>query len=749
MTQPPITTVQKLRGLPWLYVFNASLSVFVLLTVFGAVFPLYLNELGLSKARMGFVLSLPPFMSLLALFVSRWVVRVGAKQVAVSGFGIRTVVIGFLLLSPWILSRFGVQAVFFWVAGIMLLFSICRSFVETAWLPWAREFVPDVMRGKVDATSNLVGGLMGGLATLGASFVLARWAGLGGYSLLIAVGVVFGLVSMAALTLVPGGAPLREERARPDFLAELLVPLRDRNYLCFLIAGCIFNLAGGILVFTPLYFKEQIGLGSDKVLMLDAVFRLAFLLSTFIWGWCVDRYGGKSVLLTGMVVQFLFPLCLFLLPRHSAVTLGMALAVWAVYGLLIYSFSAGASRYFYVTAVPQGTGNSAYFSLSYAMGGLFSAVAPILAGWLLDVFKPLQIAWGVIHLDAFSPLFALSMLLYVVAGYLYHRIRNDGPVRTKEFMSLFLQGNPILAFGSILRYHMADTEKGRISTTEQMGEAKNPLSATDLLEALSDPSFNVRYEAIVSIARMPPNASMTRALIGVLRSQDPDLSVAAGWALGRIGDPAAIPALREMLVSEYALLRSRSARSLANLGDVESVPSLRNALGREKHDGIRVAYASALGAFRVRESLDDLFALLRRLAEKPLREEVTLAVARMAGNENDFIVLWRHSRSDFGTAAAEALMALKKKLEDTPYDTKTVEAGLEECAQLMAALDVAGGASGLCRLIPRMPLVEMEPVLQRILSECVERLGEFGGARTEYVLMTLHVLQTALKAERE
>jgi HEAT repeat protein len=356
----------------------------------------------------------------------------------------------------------------------------------------------------------------------------------------------------------------------------------------------------------------------------------------------------------------------------------------------------------------------------------------------------LAVTWRFVHVDQFSPLFGISLLLMVGAAVLYRRIRKDGSVRPGEFMFMFIQGNPIMAFNSIIRYRFADNEAERLSTTRHMGDAENPLSVAELVEAITDPSFNVRYEAIVAMARMPPQAPLTHALISVLQSQEPDLSVAAGWALGRIGDKRAIPALRQALHSEYALLRSRSARSLANLGDADAVPLLRELLKSEKHDSIRVAYASALGVFRAEQALDDLMALLCRLSGDSLRGEVALAIARIIGDENHFVRLWRATRSDFGTGCAQALAVLRKRMvSDWPGSGPRDEA-LDTAEQALAAQDLDVGTENLGRLIRYVPLDRLPPHLTSVLVKCGCQLEQSGAERKEYVLLTLTAVHAAL-----
>ena len=100
------------------------------------------------------------------------------------------------------------------------------------------------------------------------------------------------------------------------------------------------------------------------------------------------------------------------------------------------------------------------------------------------------------------------------------------------------------------------------------------MTVEELLETLVDPRFNVRFEAIISIARMGPDPRLVEAVAGVLEGREISLSVIAAWALGRMGSDDALPALRRGLNSTYRSLQAHCARSLGTLGDQESAPLL-------------------------------------------------------------------------------------------------------------------------------------------------------------------------------
>ena len=111
---------------------------------------------------------------------------------------------------------------------------------------------------------------------------------------------------------------------------------------------------------------------------------------------------------------------------------------------------------------------------------------------------------------------------------------------------------------------------------------------------------------------MPAEDELVDALIEVLEDPESELNISAARTLGRIASPRAIPALRRTLFSGYRPLEANSARSLALLGDEESVPHFQAQLQRETNPRLRLAYVSALGQLRVAGAVGQLFDLLQQ-----------------------------------------------------------------------------------------------------------------------------------------
>jgi len=742
-----LTNAEKIRRLPWNIAHNAANNVFCYFTVFGSVFILFLNELGLPKTQIGFLLSLFPFCGVLALFVAPAIARAGFKRTYIIFFGLRKFVIAFLLLTPWILSRFGSQATFIYVAGILLVFAICRAVAETALYPWLQEVVPDSIRGKYAAISSIFTTLVGSLAIAVAGYVVGCSLGLSRFMVLIGAGVIFGLISVWCAFFIPGGASVPNTAAKTAHFKKMMSVLQDRNFLFYIGGiGVVTMVTVGLLSFVPLFMKEQVGLSSGNVVLLQIGTIVGGLLLGYLWGWSADRYGSKPVMLSGLHLMVLLPICWLLIPRHSAWSSSLAMSIAILSGLASGGWMMGSGRLLYVSLVPSQK-KTEYMAIYYAWIGLVGGCSQLIAGRSLDYCKGITGEFFSLTLDPYTPLFVVSFILLIVGVILIRQIRVDSDMPTGKFAGMFIHGNPFVAIGSVVRFHMAKEEGSRISTTEHLGEAKSPLNVDELLQALSDPSFNVRYEAIISIARTRPDDRLINALISVLNDvgANSDLSIAAAWALGRIGDKRATKPLRKALLSKYPLLQARSARALAALGDVQAIPLL---IDRFRNDPSSIAYASALGKLRAAEATDGLLNLLRTLHDECNRMELSLALARIVGNEHYFVRLWRRPRSEIGTASSQAMLSLKKRIKKLHMDGGNSLTVFDDCAEAFAENDLQRAVALLKSVINNLPVEDFGKTFAVILKDCAERLDEFGASRIEYLILSLHTIDAALNSVR-
>ena len=440
--------------------------------------------------------------------------------------------------------------------------------------------------------------------------------------------------------------------------------------------------------------------------------------------------------------MIVLPAAWFFMPKHSPLSLPLGLTIALVAGVATLAWQISWLRYLYVNAVPPRR-EAPYLAVYYAWFGFASGFGPLLAGQMIALSRRLAVTVGPLSLDPYTPLFGLSVILLIAAVFTVAKLPSADATTFRRLAGMFLRGNPIRALNSLIQYNFSGSEMTRVTTTERMGDAQNLLSTQELIEALNDPSFNVRYEAIHSIGRLPPEPELVEALLAALQAGQSELSFVIIQALGRLGDRQAIQPLRELLDTDYHLLAAHSARALARLGDTASIPRLLAKFRSESNDILRIAYISALGSLGCTEALAEIFELLRQTPGEAQRGEIGLALARLAGDEQYYMQHWRSLRANPNTATAQALLALAKKAKHLKLDTCANLA--EQAANYYAQGDPHQGTALLSELIDQLGPETLDKTLVYILHECARNIAEFGHSRPEFVLLSLHTLNLALQ----
>ncbi|MEM7538620.1 MAG: MFS transporter [Chloroflexota bacterium] len=753
ISQEP-TTLEKLHGLRWNLGAAAVRTIFIQLTYFGSVFILFLDELGLEKASIGFVLSLIPFSNIIALFVAPSAARYGYKRTFLIFFGLRTIVTLGLLLTPLVVATLGTQASFWFIVGIVGLFALFRSIGETAYHPWSQEFVPSHVRGKHAASVSLVVALVG-LGTVSvASYVIEQAQGLEGFLGLITAGVIAGLIATWLFSLMPGGASTSvvdasvadggndEDNATSsvDWQAWRNV-LRDRNFTRFLFCLALITLGTVPLAsFLPLFLSDAIHIPTSSVILVQMGTLAGTVCSSYLWGWIADRYGSKPVMLMGVAMLVITPLLWLVLPRTVDWRFEAAIVITFIQGLAGLGWVIGSGRVLFVSIVPVDK-KTEYLAVFFAWAGVIAGISHLSGGWILDTVPIQPATVYVINLDPYTPLLILGSVLPLISLFLLRPMRTDTTISMVQFANLFFRGNPFGAIRSMLWFHVARSEEATVLTTERMGRTNSPLAVEEILEALHDPRFNVRFEAIITMARMRPDPRIIEALAEVLAYSPPALGVIAAWALGRIGDEGAIPALRTSLTdAPYRSIKAQSARSLGTLGDHGSVPTLLTLLQAEPDDGVRIAYAAALGRLQATDALDEILRLMNDVSDTQAGMKVTLALARMMDNEQYCIQLWREMQRDASTAISGAIGPIKRKLTRRIEHYAEITRTLDQATDAFAHTEFMGGIAHLTEVVALWPASYLNDTASTLLQECIKRAGVYGETRMGYLLLILLVL---------
>lgn len=421
------------RHLPWVVASGGLNALFATLTFGSSVFVLYLNGLGMPKTAIGFMLSLFPFCGVVAPLIIGRVQRFGLKRTFLWFYGTRKFVMALLALAPWVLIRFGPQAMFAYAAAVTMLFALCRAVAETAYYPWAREFVPDAVRGRFMAIANVVALLCAALGILAASFVIRRGTGPERFLPVLLGACVFGFVSVLFMLPVPGGAPAAAAATdNGRHWHDMRAALADRNLRRSLAGMSLCTLSLASLTFLPLFIRERVGLPDDRIVLLDSVSMLGGLAASWLWGWAADRYGGKPVTLVAILCQGAVPLAWLAVPG-----LRLPFTVPVLLALLAGVFTAGntiASLRWFLNHVVRPERSTAYTSVWYAWSGIVGGCAPLAAGRALDALKGANLRLGGLALEPFATLYAACGLCMVASTLVYRGVTSETPHRTRDFL---------------------------------------------------------------------------------------------------------------------------------------------------------------------------------------------------------------------------------------------------------------------------------------------------------------------------
>jgi MFS family permease len=180
---------------------------------------------------------------------------------------------------------------------------------------------------------------------------------------------------------------------------------------------------------------------------------LGALLSSMYWGWASDRYGGKPLTISTMIVIGVLPWLWLVLPPGSGGALVGGLLLAFTYGVMSIGLSIGSYRWFLNGIVPM-EGRTSYTSLWYAGAGLAGGMAPFLAGWLLRGFAALRWQVGGLQIGAFTLLFLATSAMTVLSIRLYSLVPAESDARTVDYIrALITRDMPgvVARFAALLR----------------------------------------------------------------------------------------------------------------------------------------------------------------------------------------------------------------------------------------------------------------------------------------------------------
>lgn len=195
----------------------------------------------------------------------------------------------------------------------------------------------------------------------------------------------------------------------------------------------------------------------------------------------------------------------------------------------------------------------------------------------------------------------------------------------------------------------------RAAAAHRLGDIGSVWLAPELVAALADSDRDVRTAAARSLGKLG-DASVVEPLLAAAAARRVPQAV-VGWSLLRIG-PAALPALRELLVVEDEVERAEAVRMIGLLGDASDADAVAGRL-RDSSAQVRAAAAQALERLGGRRNVDAVLAALDDRVPA-VRQAAAGALGRLRDPRAlaPLIALAKRDLFDVAQAAARAAAAI-------------------------------------------------------------------------------------------
>lgn len=392
----PLTEQEVRSGLQ--NVVRDGMSSQALASLTGSTFLVaYALHFGASNMLIGVLAALPHLSQLAQLPAVLLVRRVGNRRL----ISVVASLIGrFSWLAIALVPLFvpGTATLVVLVLGLLTA-SLMAAISNTGWNSWMHELVPSDELGSFFGRRFSMATFTGVCVSMAAAWFIDHLAAdlvgsrANGYSVTFSVGFVFGLLGVYFVSRIP------EPQLRPSegSLIELVkAPLRDNNFanLVRFLAAWSFALYLATPFFSA-YMLTQLGMELSWVIGLVVLGRIVNIVFLRLWGSFSDSLSNKSVLTVAA------PLCLVCivgwtfttLPDRHALTLPLLVVLHVLMGVAMAGITLATGNVS-LRLAPKGQATN-YLAVSNFVIAIAAGIAPIIGGFLADVFVDRELAWAI------------------------------------------------------------------------------------------------------------------------------------------------------------------------------------------------------------------------------------------------------------------------------------------------------------------------------------------------------------------
>ena len=421
---------EKLKVINY-YHYSTALQMCAVIGTVAAPLTLYSVELGLSSDEIGILGSLMAFCQVLALISIPITLYFGSKLVSITTLFTRYIFLLIFLIAP--LYQHNLLVVFYLLFFAMLMFAICRSLSEAAFVPWMQEFIPRDVRGRIIG----INGIICTPFALAASYAIKMWLdsreGLDRFYPVFIIAIISGFISALLLIKIKGGKKIVNRDNDLGYLKNLFSASKDKNFNLFLISsGTQYLVITVLAIFLTLFFKIRMNIPTGELIFSSTLVLIGGTCSGFIVGKITDNYGCRGIRVIFQSFQIILLLMLPFINSETPYLSYVIGIVFFLFGFLMWG-SASIGYIFMLNYVPSNNKES-FMSLAYSLDGLIAGITTVLAGYLVLWLDTNKIVFFGKTLGSYEVLFAICAFIIVVSMNAFILIKEEGAMGVRTFL---------------------------------------------------------------------------------------------------------------------------------------------------------------------------------------------------------------------------------------------------------------------------------------------------------------------------
>jgi MFS family permease len=351
---------------------------------FGTIIPLFVSQMTDSAILIGLIPAIHAVgWQLPQLFTANQVARLRRYKPMVMLMTIheRLPFMG-LALAAWLLPRFGAGLILPFTFLLLIWQGLGSGFTANPWQSMIAKIIPADARGSFFGAQAAVANIVISGAAILAGYLLDLFDSPFDYAL------CFGLASLGYWASMGALAFTRElkdyDKVVPEGMASVFQGMgkilrRDRNFAAFMLVRILYQFATMGFAFYIVYALRRFDMDTITAGYLTATLTITQTIANAGMGWLSDRVGHKKMLVVGMISVALSSLLAWGAPSLNWFYLVFAIsalanvAYWTIGMVLVVEFGSEAERPMYI-------------GMSNTLVAPFTIIAPILGGWIADVF---------------------------------------------------------------------------------------------------------------------------------------------------------------------------------------------------------------------------------------------------------------------------------------------------------------------------------------------------------------------------